>query len=110
MDDEEKWISAIVKRHSRKSADALVSKYYDDIFYYTWRQIGHREDALDLTQTIFISMLQSLPHYDERSDSGLPQTIWCRKVLYRGDAITTDSALPIFTFTLSCLGQYCSLF
>lgn len=66
MEQEQKWIRSILHRGSRKAADALVRSYYDEIYVYVYRQVGNREDALDLTQECFISALRSLHTYDSR--------------------------------------------
>lgn len=49
-----------------KAADALVRLYYDEIYYFTVKQIGDKDDAYDLTQEIFISMLHSIGFYQEK--------------------------------------------
>ena len=66
MEQEHKWIRAIVKRGSPKAADALVRAYYDDIYRFVYWQIGNREDALDVTQECLISALRSLPSYNPK--------------------------------------------
>lgn len=66
MEQEQKWIRAIVKRGSPKAADALVRAYYDDIYRFVYWQIGNREDALDVTQECLISALRSLPSYNPK--------------------------------------------
>lgn len=64
MDQERRWIRAIQRRQSARDADALVRKYYNEIYAYAYRQVSDRETALDLTQEIFISALRSLPSFD----------------------------------------------
>lgn len=64
MEQEQKWIRRIQRRNSEKDADALVRKYYNEIYAYAFRQVAERETALDLTQEIFISALRSLPSYN----------------------------------------------
>lgn len=64
MEQEQRWIRRIQRKQSTKDADALVRKYYNEIYAYAYRQVGSRENALDLTQEIFISVLRSLPTYD----------------------------------------------
>ena len=64
MEQEQRWIRRIQRRGSRRDADALVRKYYDEIFAYAFRQVHDRETAFDLTQEIFISVLRSLCTYD----------------------------------------------
>ena len=64
MEQELKWIHAIVRRGSPKAADALVRAYYDEIYKFVYWQGGNREDALDVTQECMISALRSLLSYD----------------------------------------------
>lgn len=69
MTNEEKWIRKIKRRNSREAADCLVRAYYDEIYVYVYRQTGEKEVALDLTQEIFISMLQSIYRYESKKAS-----------------------------------------
>ena len=63
MEPEWKWIRRICKKQSKKDAEQLIQKYYDEIYVYVYRQTGNKEDSLDLTQEIFISVLRSLKNY-----------------------------------------------
>lgn len=63
MQDEWKWIKRIQKKQSRKDAEQLIRKYYDEIYIYVYRQTGNKEDSLDLTQEIFIAVLRSIGTY-----------------------------------------------
>lgn len=63
MEEELKWIRRIQKRQSQKDAERLIQKYYDEIYVYVYRQTGNKEDSLDLTQKIFISVLRSIQSY-----------------------------------------------
>ncbi len=66
MEQEQKWIKAILRRGSQEAANRLVQAYYDEIYTYVYRQVGEREDALDLTQEIFIAALRSLPSFEPK--------------------------------------------
>lgn len=66
MNRDQKWISEILRRGSREAADRLVRAYYDEIYIFIYKQLGNREDALDLTQDSFIAALRSLPSYDSK--------------------------------------------
>lgn len=66
MNQDQKWIREILRHGSQKAADQLVRNYYDEIYIFVYRQIGNREDALDLTQDSFIAALRSLPSYDSK--------------------------------------------
>lgn len=63
MQEELKWIKRIQKKQSRKDAERIIQKYYDEIYIYVYRQTGNKEDSLDLTQEIFISVLRSIGNY-----------------------------------------------
>lgn len=63
MEEERKWIKRIQKKQSKKDAELLVQKYYDEIYVYVYRQTGNKDDSLDLTQEIFISALRSIKNY-----------------------------------------------
>lgn len=63
MEEERKWIKRIQKKQSKKDAELLVQKYYDEIYVYVYRQTGNKDDSLDLTQEIFISVLRSIKNY-----------------------------------------------
>lgn len=66
MTQEHTWIRAILRHSSKDAADQLVRVYYDDIYVFVCRQVHNREDALDLTQDIFIAALRSLPSYNAK--------------------------------------------
>lgn len=63
MEQEEKWIRAVQRRGDRQAAEALIQAHYDEIYRFAFRQTGDREDAMDLTQSIFIAVLRALPGY-----------------------------------------------
>lgn len=66
MDLEQKWIRDIQRHNSRKAAEQLVDRYYDEIYRFAFRQIGNKEDAMDLTQNIFLAAFRALPSYDRK--------------------------------------------
>ncbi len=63
MDSEKKWIRDIQRHGSRQAADQLIRAHYDEIFRFVGRQVQNREDALDLTQNIFLAALRALPGF-----------------------------------------------
>lgn len=69
MDGESGLIRRIQKYGSRKAADLLVRGYYEEIYVYVYRQTGNRDDAMDLTQEIFIAALQSIGRYDSKKSA-----------------------------------------
>ena len=66
MEQESKWIRDIQRGGSRQAAERLVERYYDEIYIFVYRQTGHKEDAMDLTQSIFLAVLRALPSYDPK--------------------------------------------
>jgi len=69
MEREDKWIRDIQRHGSRTAADQLIRAYYDEIYVFVYRQTGRKEDAMDLTQNIFLAVLRSLPSFDGRRAS-----------------------------------------
>lgn len=66
---DQRLIRDIIKKGSKQAADDLVRRYYDDLYYYLFRQLGNRDDALDLTQEAFIAALNSLASFDARKSA-----------------------------------------
>lgn len=64
MNKEEQWISEIKTKANREAANELVSKYYREIYAYVYKQTLDKELSMDLTQDVFISMLQSIGSYN----------------------------------------------
>lgn len=62
-------IRHIIKKGSNQAADELIRRYYDDVYFYLYRQVGNGDDALDLTQEVFIAALKGLRSYDEQKAS-----------------------------------------
>ena len=54
------------KNQGREAADELTRRYYKELYAYVFRQTGSRELAMDLTQEIFIQILQKLDAYNEK--------------------------------------------
>lgn len=66
---EARWIRAVVRRGSQRAAERLVRARYDEIYAFVRKQCGSKEDALDLTQEIFVAALRALSSYDRRRAS-----------------------------------------
>ncbi|MDE7244091.1 MAG: RNA polymerase sigma factor [Oscillospiraceae bacterium] len=66
MDLEQKWIRDVQKCDSRPAAERLVERYYDEIYCFAYRQLGNKEDAMDLTQNIFLAVFRALPGYNRK--------------------------------------------
>lgn len=60
-----KWVSTIKRNPDKLAADKLISHYLDEMFGYVFNRVETREIAKDITQEIFISMLESIKNYDE---------------------------------------------
>ena len=60
---EEKLIIAIKEKGDKRAASKLIEFYYKDIYIYVFKQTSDRELSKDLTQEIFISILNSIDSY-----------------------------------------------
>lgn len=69
MNRESKLIKKIQKNKDRQAADLLVRIYYDEIYWYVYKQLHDKDKAMDLTQEIFIHCLQSINRYDKSKSS-----------------------------------------
>lgn len=66
----DQWlIRKIVKKDSQEATEELIRRYYDELYYFLFRQIGRKEDTLDLLQEVLISAINSLPSYDVKQAS-----------------------------------------
>ena len=65
MQTDNQLIRRIKKKQDKKAADELIRRYYREIYAFTYRQTGERELALDLTQEMFITVLQGIYAFDE---------------------------------------------
>ena len=66
---EQKLIKRIKKKQDKEAANTLVSYYYKEIYAYVYRQTGNEELAKDLTQDIFIQILQKIAVFDPKKAS-----------------------------------------
>jgi len=64
-----KYITKIQKTSDKKAANELVAHYYHEIYCYMYKQTIDKELAMELTQEIFVSMLQTIGGYDEKKSS-----------------------------------------
>ncbi|NGZ74017.1 RNA polymerase sigma factor [Saccharibacillus alkalitolerans] len=67
--NEAKLIKRIQRKGDRAAADELVSRHYREIYAFVYRQLQHRENSLDLTQDIFVSMLRSIGSFEGKRSS-----------------------------------------
>lgn len=54
---------------SRRAAGELISLYYREMYAFCYRQLTGREEAMDLTQEIFVSVLRNISSYREEKAS-----------------------------------------
>ena len=66
---EQKLIKRIKKKQDKEAANTLISYYYKEIYAYVYRQTGNEELAKDLTQDIFIQILQKIAVFDPKKAS-----------------------------------------
>lgn len=66
---DKRLIRYILKKGSNQAANRLIRRYYDDLYYFLYRQVGNENDALDITQEVFIVALKGLSSYDDRKSS-----------------------------------------
>lgn len=69
MDSEKQWIRKIQKSADKAAANRLVSKYYKEMVAFMYKQTLDEQLSLDLTQEVFIAVLKSIAHYDEKKGS-----------------------------------------
>lgn len=60
--DDERLVEEF-RRGRRAAFDELVERHGDRVYAVALRMTGHREDALDVTQEVFLSMLRALPRF-----------------------------------------------
>lgn len=66
---ETRWIRRIQQQHHEQSANKLIEKYYKEIFAYTYQKVVDKQLAMDMTQEIFIRVLQSIHRFDAQQAS-----------------------------------------
>ena len=59
-------IKRIQRQGDRQAAEALISIYYREIYAFVFRQTGDMETAMDVTQEVFLAVLQSIHRYDPK--------------------------------------------
>lgn len=69
MQSDNHLIRKIKRQQNKEAAGILVERYYREIYSYVYRQMGNREDAMDITQEIFIAILQGIGSFQEKKAS-----------------------------------------
>ena len=54
------------KRGDRKALDSLVRRYERQVFNAAYRMLGNREEAADVSQTVFLKAFEHLDRYDPK--------------------------------------------
>lgn len=63
---ENSLIKRIQRQGDRRAAEELISVYYREIYVFVFRQTGDMETAMDVTQEVFLAVLQSIHRYDSK--------------------------------------------
>ncbi len=71
--DDEKLIRRI-KSGDTEALDILIQKYYNDIYTYCYRRLGHKYDAQDITQEVFLHFCRNFDSYTHKGK--------CKNYLY----------------------------
>lgn len=66
--DEDARLVALAKRDPRAFAP-LYARYFDPVYRYCYRRLGHPEAAADATAQVFAKALAALPHYRDDAPS-----------------------------------------
>lgn len=69
MLNEAEIIKKIQIKADKDAANVLITSYYKDIYAFVFKQTGNKDLSMDITQNIFVSMLQSIRLYDKRKSS-----------------------------------------
>jgi len=64
-----KWIRRVKRSADEKAANALVKHYYREMLGYVYNRTKEKEIAMEITQEIFVSLLQSIDRFDEKKSS-----------------------------------------
>ena len=66
---DEKILIQKAMRGNRRAAGELLSLYYREIYAFCYRQLCKKEEAMDMTQEIFVSVLRGLSGYQPEKAS-----------------------------------------
>lgn len=70
-------IISAARRRDGAAVAAIYDAFADPIFRYVSFRVRNREDAEDLTDQVFLKMIEALPGYDER---GVPFAAWLYRI------------------------------
>ena len=63
----------------REEFDALYQKYLRRVYTYVYYRVGNREDAEDITESVF---LHAMLHLDRYRDRGIPFSAWLLRIAH----------------------------
>ena len=66
---EKRLINKIKRKQDKEAANILLTSYYKELYAYVYIQTSDEELAKDLTQDIFIQVLQKITAFDEHKAS-----------------------------------------
>lgn len=72
MNDEK--LIQMIKSGDMEALDALIQKYYNDIYTYCYRRLSNKHDAEDLTQEVFLHFCRNFDSYAQKGK--------CKNYLY----------------------------
>jgi RNA polymerase sigma-70 factor (ECF subfamily) len=90
-------------KEEREAFEALYVKYLKKVFTYVYYRVGNRDDAEDITESVF---LHALIHLDRYQDRGIPFSAWLLRIAHnlvanwhrnsnRRRMVDIDSAEPL---------------
>lgn len=65
----QKWIKRIQKKSDPVASNDLVTYYYREIYAYVYKKTLEKDLSMDLTQEIFMNMLETINQFDEQKAS-----------------------------------------
>ena len=65
----QKWIKKIQKKSDPVASNDLVTYYYKEIYAYVYKKTLEKELSMDLTQEIFMNMLETIQQFDKQKAS-----------------------------------------
>ncbi len=72
---------ALVRRakEDREAFEALYLKYLKKVYTYVYYRVGNKDDAEDITESVF---LHALIHLDRYQDRGIPFSAWLLRIAH----------------------------
>ncbi len=72
---------ALVRRakEEREAFEALYAKYLKKVYTYVYYRVGNKDDAEDITESVF---LHALVHLDRYQDRGIPFSAWLLRIAH----------------------------